>query len=396
MKNFLTVLASIALLSPAYAGPGHDHGESAFAEGGAPVTHFNLNEAQIQNLDIRSEPVQRLPIQDTVDMLAFTELLPEKHATISPRFGGKILDIAVKVGQKVVKNQRLATLEPVSVGNSSVVLKAPMSGFVVSLPAGVGKIIEPGGTIMEIGDPSQMLLRGVLYETPDITKIDIGQSAHAHLDIEPERELIGKVQRINRAIDPQSRTFSIYALIETPEGDISPGLQGRLEIATGKNDPVLAVSKRAVLGEMGTFFVYVINGLEVERRDVTLGAKSGQHIEIKDGVEVGEQVVTQGNYQLQYISVGGVNTHDHGPGEGHHDHEDEHGHGDDQHNHEHEAGHEDHEDHADHNHANDESHDHHEEHQHEKGDDTHKHDEGHEHKHDHEHDHHDHHNDGAE
>ena len=152
------------------------------------------------------------------------------------------------------------------------------------------------------------------------------------------------MQRINRAIDPQSRTFSIYALIETPKGDISPGLQGRMEIATGKDDPVLAVPKRAVLGEMGTFFVYVIDGLEVERRDVMLGAKSGQHIEIKEGVELGEQVVTQGNYQLQYISVGGVHTHDHGPGEDHHDHEN-------------------HEDaHADHGHDDHEGHDHHDHH----------------------------------
>jgi len=346
MKNILTALAFIALVTPAYAGPGHDHGESAFAGGGAPVTHFELNEAQMENLDIRFEPVQRLPILETVDMLAFTELLPEKHATISPRFGGKILDIAVKVGQEVEKGQRLVTLEPVSVGNSNVVLTAPMSGFVASLPAGVGEIIEPGGTIMEIGDPSQMLLRGVLYETPEITKIKIGQNAHAHLDIEPERELIGTVQRINRAIDPQSRTFSIYALIETPKGDVSPGLQGRMEIATGKNDPVLAVPKRAVLGEMGTFFVYVIDGLEVERRDVMLGAKSGQHIEIKEGVELGEQVVTLGNYQLQYISVGGIHTHDHGPGEDHHDHESEqHEEHDD---HGHEEGDDMHEDHDDH------------------------------------------------
>ena len=75
-----------------------------------------------------------------------------------------------------------------------------------------------------------------------------------------------------------------------------------------------------------------------------LGAKSGQHIEIKEGVELGEQVVTQGNYQLKYISVGGVHTHDHGPGEDHHDHEN-------------------HEDaHADHGHDDHEGHDHHDHH----------------------------------
>lgn len=183
---------------------------------------------------------------------------------------------------------------------------------------------------MHIGDPTQMLVRGVAYETPDISSIEVEQNVEVHLDVAPDRHIDGQVQRINRVIDPDSRTFSIFALIDTPEGDIQPGLQGTMEIFTGDESSVLAVPKRAVLGELGAYFVYVIKDKEVEKRDVTVGAKSSHHIEIKSGLFPNEHVVKNGNYQLQYMSVGGIQEHDHDE----EPHDDEHGNEDqDDHNH---------------------------------------------------------------
>jgi len=347
MQKLLLTLFLVAFISPAYAGPGHDHGESAFAGGSGPATHFDLTDQQMNNLGIQSAKVEFLPIAQAVDMLAFTELLPEKKASISPRFDGKIIDIAVKVGQEVKKGQRLVTLEPVSVGNSNVVLSAPMGGFVLNLRAGVGEIVDAGGDILEIGDASQMLVRGVAYETPDIQILKVGQKAKLHLDIAPDRHIEGKIQRINRVIDPESRTFSIFALIDTPKGDIQPGLQGTMEIFTAADAPVMAVPKRAVLGELGSYFVYVIKGQEVEKRDVTVGVKTGHHIEIKSGLFPNESVVTNGNYQLQYISVGGIQ--EHSDDEKSHDEQEDHFH-DDGHDHSDETESDNHDDHSDHKH----------------------------------------------
>jgi len=347
MQKLLLTLFLVAFISPAYAGPGHDHGESAFAGGSGPATHFDLTDQQMNNLGIQSAKVEFLPIAQAVDMLAFTELLPEKKASISPRFDGKIIDIAVKVGQEVKKGQRLVTLEPVSVGNSNVVLSAPMGGFVLNLRAGVGEIVDAGGDILEIGDASQMLVRGVAYETPDIQILKVGQKAKLHLDIAPDRHIEGKIQRINRVIDPESRTFSIFALIDTPKGDIQPGLQGTMEIFTAADAPVMAVPKRAVLGELGSYFVYVIKGQEVEKRDVTVGVKRGHHIEIKSGLFPNESVVTNGNYQLQYMSVGGIQ--EHSDDEKSHDEQEDHFH-DDGHDHSDETESDNHDDHSDHKH----------------------------------------------
>lgn len=347
MKKILITLAFLTFVSPVYAGPGHDHGESAFAGGTGPATHFDLTEQQMSNLDIKSAKAEFLPMQNTVDMLAFTELLPERTAAVSPHFEGKIVDITVQVGEKVKKGQPLVTLQPVNVGTQKVILYAAIDGFVMQLDAGLGEIIPTGGNIMHIGDPTQMLVRGVAYETPDIGSIKVGQNVEVHLDVNPDLHIDGTVQRINRVIDPASRTFSVFALIDTPEGDIQPGLQGTVEIFTGNDAPVLAVPKRAVLGELGSYFVYVIKGQEIEKRDVTLGVKTGHHIEIMSGLFPNERVVTNGNYQLQYMSVGGIQDHAHD--EEPHDEQEGHAH-DDGHDHADEEPHEDNDDHTGHEH----------------------------------------------
>lgn len=334
MKQIISIIALLALSSPAFAGPGHDHGEGAFAGGAGPATHFELTDRQMDNLGITSSPAEFLPMQHTVDMLAFTELLPERKATISPRFGGKIVRLNVKVGEAVKKGQALAVLAPITVGSSNVTLKSPLDGFVLQLHTGIGAVVDAGDDIMEIGDPSQMLVRGVAYETLDIKRLQVGQRAEVHLDIDTDRHIDGKVQRINRVIDPESRTFSVYALVDTPKGDIQPGLQGTMEIFTGDDTPVLSIPKSAVLGELDAYFVYVINGHEVEKRDITTGAKSGHHVEVTSGLFPNDKIVTRGNYQLQYISVGGVQEHDHSEGN------------DEQEGHSHDDGHE-HDDHED-------------------------------------------------
>jgi len=335
MKKLLLTLFLFTYVSPAFAGAGHDHGESAFAGGEGPAKHFELTNQQMTNLGIKSAKAEFLAMQSTVDMLAFTELLPERTAAVSPHFEGRIVNVNVKVGEKVRKGQPLVSLRSVSVGSHKVTLYAAIDGFVMQLVGGLGEIIPTGGDIMHIGDPRQMLVRGVAYETPDIGSIEVGQKVEVHLDVAPDRHTEGTIQRINRVIDPKSRTFSVYALIDTPKGDIQPGLQGTIEIFTGDDTPVLAVPKHAVLGELGSKFIYVIKDREVEKRDVTIGAKTGHHIEIKSGLFPNEHVVTNGNYQLQYISLGGIQEHGHE--EESHDeqelHDNEDGHDDDDNNH---------------------------------------------------------------
>ena len=69
MKKLILTLAFLTFISPAYAGPGHDHGEGAFAGGAGPATHFDLTDQQMSNLGIQSAKAEFLAMQNTVCLL---------------------------------------------------------------------------------------------------------------------------------------------------------------------------------------------------------------------------------------------------------------------------------------------------------------------------------------
>lgn len=319
---FITFLLSTNLV---YAGAGHDHGESAFAQGGQAADHFDLTKEQILNLGIKSEKVSQIPVSETLDLLSFTELLPEKQVQITPKFESKVQDVFVKVGQKIEQDQPLLMLEPLTIGNPSVVHKSPISGILTSQNVIPGQIVSSGDDMMRVGDLSQILVKGVGYETPQMHQLKVGQPVEVHLDIWPNKHFEGKIQRMDLSIDPKTRTFSVYALIPNPSGNIKPQLQGTMEIYLDEKKLSLTVPKKAVLGEMGSYFVYVIKGVHVEKKVITIGAKNSKHVEVLSGLRKNDRVVTEGNYQLQYVSVSQSHD-DHAGHESHDDHDDHDGH----------------------------------------------------------------------
>ena len=357
------------------SGPEHDHGESFFSQDEIYSDFIKLSKEQVKNLNIRSEKVKLLPISETIEFLAFTELVPEKKFTVSPRFEGKIIELPIKLGQSVKEGDKIVTLQPLKVGNKNIILNAPLNGFILNINAGIGEIIKAGGNILEIGDTSHMLVRGIAYETPDINLIKFGQKVEIHLDVNPKNKINGKIQRINRVIDKKTRTFSIYAIIETPKKNIQPGLQGTMEVFINDKNYVLTVPKKALLGELGDYFVYIIKEELIEKRKVVIGARTSHHVEIKHGLTLDNAVIVNGNYQLQYISA---KKHkdltedledDHNDQEDHDHEKDSHNDHNDQEDHDHEKdSHYDHNDQEDHDHEKD-SHDDHsdqEDHDHEK------------------------------
>lgn len=79
-----------------------------------------------------------------------------------------------------------------------------------------------------------------------------------------------------------------------------------LFIVTDQADSVVAVPHSAVLGGAGRLFAFVqddAEGLIYDKRAVVVGMKDDRYSEIIEGVFPGDKVVTEGNYQLQYVTT---------------------------------------------------------------------------------------------
>ena len=304
MKKLLITSAIVAvfgLSTPAIAHEGEDHAAAPGTEETVQVTSsIQLSETAINNLGIQTVKATIAPRATTVDMNGIVEFLPERQAIATSRAAGRVSEIHVKVGEKVTKGQSLLTIQPIFVGSSPVSIPSPLDGYVTKQNVVLGQSVTPEAGLMEIGDSSQVLVRGVMYETPDVAKVQVDQNVSVNSSLIGTTPLKGTVQRMDGAYDRGSRTLNVYALVENPDRRLLANMQVVLSIEVSEPADILTVPVKAILGESGEQFVFVRNGNEFERRSVKLGAKFGAEREVLEGVFPDEDVVTVGNYQLQF------------------------------------------------------------------------------------------------
>lgn len=297
----LALLGSMGLVGQAFAHAGEDHAVAPGTEGGSGVAStVTLSDTAINNLGIQTVKAVIAPRAASVDVNGLVEFLPERQAIITSRAAGRVSEIHVKVGEKVTKGQSLLTIQPIFVGSSPVAIPSPLTGFVTKQSVVLGQSVTPEAALMEVGDPSEILVRGVMYETPDVTKIQVGQTVRVTSSLIGSDALLGKVQRMDGAYDRGSRTFNVYALVSNPDRRLLANMQVVLSIEITTPADILTVPVKAILGESGEQFVFVRSGNNFERRSVKLGVKFGNDREVLEGVFPDEEVVTVGNYQLQF------------------------------------------------------------------------------------------------
>lgn len=316
MNKIVFTLSILALLSfPVWAGPGHDHGPPGDGAGG-PLSEIVLTDATIINLGIRTVPAELQDVSKTVDLVANIDYLPERQAIVSARAEGSISRILVKTGQQVKQGDEVIVIQPRLVGNPPVTLRAPIDGYITGQNVIIGQSVTPDQNLLRIADLSEVLVRGQAYEDMAQAGLMAGQNVIVTTASFSGEIFEGTVQRIDASLRPGTRVREIWAVVENPEGKLLANMQARLSVKVGNQSMALVVPQRAILGDMGQYFLYVREGDHFYRRDVTLGGKYGPMREIIEGVLPDEQVVTVGNYQLQFITAPGADGED-----DHHGHE---------------------------------------------------------------------------
>lgn len=302
MKKLLitsALVVVIGLSTPAFAHEGHAEAPGEESAGGATAV-LTLSDTAINNLGIQTVKATIAPRAATVEVSGIVEFLPERQAIATSRAAGRVSEIHVKAGERVTKGQSLLTIQPIFVGSSPVSIPSPLDGYVTKQNVVLGQSVTPEAGLMEIGDSSEVLVRGVMYETPDVAKVQVGQNVSVNSSLIGNTPLKGKVQRMDGAYDRGSRTLNIYALVENPDRRLLANMQVVLSIEVTEPADILTVPVKAILGDSGEQFVFVRSGNEFERRSVKLGAKFGAEREVLEGVFPDEDVVIVGNYQLQF------------------------------------------------------------------------------------------------
>lgn len=183
-------------------------------------------------------------------------------------------------------------------------LASPIGGTVVDRHISVGQAVSRGTELMTVMNLSSVVIEAQLPESR-IAHVLAGQRLVARLPGLPDRPFEGRVESVGNAVDPAKRTVPVRARITNAGAILKHEMAVEVRISTGARKDALLVPASALVDDEGIKVVYVKEGNRYERRPVTVGTISYQHVEILSGLEAGEEVVTTGAYQLKNMQKGG-------------------------------------------------------------------------------------------
>lgn len=177
-------------------------------------------------------------------------------------------------------------------------IRAPISGYVSERLVRVGNLVELHSPVCRITSYDPLL--AVLHVPErELGVLRPGLDASVRLDALPDRVVRATVTRISPVIDAATGTFRVTAELDDAGGAIRPGLFGRVDILYDRRDGVPVIPRAAVITEDEQDHVFVIGSDgSVQRRTVRLGYEREGVIEVVDGLESGERVVTAGKGSL--------------------------------------------------------------------------------------------------
>jgi len=183
------------------------------------------------------------------------------------------------------------------------VVRAPLSGVVLSREAAPGSVVDAGASLVTVADVGTLWLD---ISAPDRVTATLRPGAGVRFTVPAfaADTFTARVQSVGSALDSATRTLPVRALVQNGLGRLRPEMFATVWIEGGAARAAVAVPDAAVqlLDEKPVVFVAVpdgAGGARFERRDVEVGAKMGGRTQIVRGLNPGESVVVDGAFAVK-------------------------------------------------------------------------------------------------
>lgn len=364
---------------PVYEGGEESGSATSTSSGQAASTGLNISIEKVQKLGVKTEQATLRSLDKTVRAVGRVEVNERQIHNIAPKFEGWIEKLHVKTtGEPVKKGEALFDVyspELVSAQREYVVamqgvaalkdadgntrqsmqqlaeaslqrlknwdiseqqvqdlvktdvikrsltfyaFHTPENGIVLEKKAFEGMRFMPGEILYQIADLSSVWVVADVFEQ-DIALVRIGAKAKVKINAYPDKLFDADITYVYPTLNPATRTVAVRLEMANPQGLLKPAMFAQVEITvTGKGN-VLAVPTSAVI-DSGTRSIVLVQLAEgrFEPREVKLGSRSDNYVEVLNGVAAGEQVVVSANFLIDAESnlkaaLGGLG-HAHGGG----------------------------------------------------------------------------------
>lgn len=196
-----------------------------------------------------------------------------------------------------VENARTRVAQA-SIRVSDANIKSSINGIVNKRYIEPGAVVSPGTQLFELVDVSRLKLNVTVNEA-QVAALKLGDKVNVKASVFPDKNYGGTVTFIAPKAD-NSLNFPLeIEIASNPGGQLKAGMYGTALFSFEKSAPVIVVPRSAFVGSVASNQVFVVEGGQTARlRKVVAGRIMGEQVEVLQGLEEGETVITSGQINL--------------------------------------------------------------------------------------------------
>jgi membrane fusion protein, heavy metal efflux system len=271
------------------------------------VRNDRLGEAPVLRLElVQAEAALGLARDDLarVERLASAGAIPQRRLA-EARVAHDTAVARVSIAQEQLNHLELSrTGEGAGDAGERVIVRAPLAGIVAESNVTPGATVEEGQLLYRIVALDRLYVVGAVPEQ-HLARITGTSEAEVQVPGLPHTLTTTRLISVGRVVDPARRSVPITFELANPPSAVAVGQGVTLRLITTAQTPELAVPADAVVDDGGQTIVFVQSGGEsFERRPVRVGGpREGGLLQIADGLEAGERVVTRGAHLVRLSAL---------------------------------------------------------------------------------------------
>jgi membrane fusion protein, multidrug efflux system len=259
--------------------------------GGAQATGGSQRNTSV----VRITPVVLSTIENSV--IINGDVLAVNQVSIFPTVAGKVTRINNQVGDAIKQGAVVAMVDPSRPGQvySESPVVSTIGGTVLLVPVHKGDTVSTQTAILVVGDLSTLMVETFVPERFS-SAAQRGLKAQVSLAAFPGEIFEATVQEVSPVLDPTSRTVRIrLGFTGQMDGRIKAGMYATVSLVTNSRMNVPVIPRTSVINTYGSWIVFTVDDRNIAMRKViSLGLENENYVEVLDGLEVGDKVVSAG------------------------------------------------------------------------------------------------------
>jgi membrane fusion protein (multidrug efflux system) len=168
-------------------------------------------------------------------------------------------------------------------------VRAPIAGTVTRLNVRPTDYVESGDKLLTISNYNLLEARVWVTDT-EIRQLKLGQPASARWQ---EQKIEGRVTQVDLAMDSSRQAFLVVAQFDNSGRGFPSGLTAEVGIQTYSNPKAVVVQRQELVSDDKGTAIFIANGGQAVRRQVTVGREQGLEVELTGGLKAGEQLIVE-------------------------------------------------------------------------------------------------------